>query len=234
MYAGGGAARIHSNFPRFIEKIRGIDIRYWRLVRGNDMSKRYSFLLAGVGGQGTILASNVLAEVALAAGFDVKKSEVHGMAQRGGSVNTHIRWDAERVHSPLIGLGEADVLLVFERAEALRYAEYLKRQGVAIVNDHAIEPITVTSGGAHYPTEKELRAVYGEVTDRFYLVPGTADAQELGNVRAANVVLLGALSTFLDVPQETWLQIIEARVPPKYVELNRQAFLKGRQAVAGD
>jgi indolepyruvate ferredoxin oxidoreductase beta subunit len=196
------------------------------------MTENYSFLLAGVGGQGTILASNVLAEVALAAGFDAKKSEVHGMAQRGGSVNTHVRWDAERVYSPLVGLGEADILLVFEQAEALRYAEYLKADGVAIVNDHAIKPITVTSGGAHYPTPQELQNVYGHITGRFFLVPGTGIAQELGNIRTANVVLLGSLSTFLPVPEETWLQVIERRVPPKYVELNRQAFLKGRQAVS--
>jgi indolepyruvate ferredoxin oxidoreductase beta subunit len=195
------------------------------------MTKSYNFLLAGVGGQGTILASNVLAEVALAAGYDVKKSEVHGMAQRGGSVNTHVRWDAERVYSPLIGLGEADVLLAFEEAEALRYAEYLKPGGAAVVNQQTIEPITVTSGGARYPTEVELRTTYDALTDRFCLVPGTTIAQELGNARAANVVLLGALSTFLDVPEETWLEVIEARVPPRYVALNRQAFLKGRQAV---
>ena len=195
------------------------------------MTKSYNFLLAGVGGQGTILASNVLAEVALAAGLDVKKSEVHGMAQRGGSVNTHVRWDAERVYSPLIGLGEADVLLVFEQAEALRYAGYLKPGGVAIVDNYRIQPITVTSGGAHYPSEAEVVRILRQLSDRLYLVPGTAIAQELGNARAANVVLLGALSTFLDVPQETWLQVIEARVPPKYVELNREAFLKGRAAV---
>ena len=195
------------------------------------MSRNYNFLLAGVGGQGTILASNVLAEVALATGFDVKKSEVHGMAQRGGSVNTHVRWDAERVYSPLIGQGEADFLLVFEEAEALRYAEFLKPGGAAVVNKHTIEPITVTSGGAHYPTEDELKSTYEQLTERLYLVPGTTIAQELGNVRAANVVLLGALSTFLDVPLETWLEVIAARVPPKYVELNRQAFLKGREAM---
>jgi indolepyruvate ferredoxin oxidoreductase beta subunit len=197
------------------------------------MSQSYSFLLAGVGGQGTILASNVLAEVALVAGFDVKKSEVHGMAQRGGSVNTHVRWDADHVYSPLIGLGEADILLVFERAEALRYAEFLKPGGVAIINHHTIEPITVTSGGAHYPTEADLEATYCKITNECHLVPGTKIAKELGNARAANVVLLGALSTFLDVPAETWLETIEARVPPKYVDLNRQAFLEGRQAVAG-
>ena len=197
------------------------------------MTKNYNFLLAGVGGQGTILASNVLAEVGLEAGFDVKKSEVHGMAQRGGSVNTHIRWDADRVYSPLVGLGEADFLLAFEQAEALRYVDYLRPGGSAVVNDNTIEPITVTSGGARYPTAQELRAVYAEVTDHFHVVPGTTIAHDLGNTRTANVVLLGALSVFLDVPEKIWQQVIEARVPPKYVELNRQAFLRGREAVAG-
>jgi indolepyruvate ferredoxin oxidoreductase beta subunit len=195
------------------------------------MGKSYSFILAGVGGQGTILASNVLAEVALAAGFDVKKSEVHGMAQRGGTVNTHVRWDSERVYSPLVGLGEADMLLAFEEAEALRYADYLKPGGAAVVNQHTIKPITVTSGGAPYPTEVDLQAVYAELTDRLHLVPGTAIARDLGNARAANVVLIGALSTFLDIPPQTWLGVIEARIPAKYVELNREAFLRGRQAV---
>jgi indolepyruvate ferredoxin oxidoreductase beta subunit len=197
------------------------------------MGKRYNFILAGVGGQGTILASNVLSEVALAAGFDVKKSEVHGMAQRGGSVNTHVRWDADRVYSPLVGLGEADMLLVFEEAEALRYAEFLKLGGVVVVNQHTIKPITVTSGGARYPTEADLRVVFAKLTDELYLVPGTAIARDLGNTRAANVVLLGAVSTFLDVPVETWLEVIEARVPPKHVEVNRQAFMQGRQATGG-
>jgi indolepyruvate ferredoxin oxidoreductase beta subunit len=196
------------------------------------MIKSYNFLLAGVGGQGTILASNLLAEVALVEGYDVKKSEVHGMAQRGGSVNTHVRWDAKRVYSPLISLAEADALLVFERAEALRYAEYLKPGGVAIVNRYTIEPITVTSGGAHYPTEEELLTLFAAVTDRLYIVPGTTIADELGNVRASNVVLLGALSTFLDVPEETWLHAIETRVPPRYVNLNCQAFVQGRQAIS--
>jgi len=195
------------------------------------MTNQYNFLLAGVGGQGTILASDVLAEVALAAGFDVKKSEVHGMAQRGGSVNTHVRWNSDRVYSPLIGLGEADVLLVFEEAEALRYAEYLKPDGVAIVNQDAIKPITVTSGGAHYPSEEEVVSIYATLTGSFHLIAGTTLAQELGNARAANTVLLGALSNFLEVPVETWLDVIENRVPPRYKALNRQAFLRGREAV---
>lgn len=190
-----------------------------------------NFLLAGVGGQGTILASDVLAEVALAAGLDVKKSEVHGMAQRGGSVNTHVRWNAGQVHSPLIGEGEADILLAFEEAEALRYARYLRQGGVVVVNRQAIKPITVTSGGAHYPSEEELRAVYDRITDRFHLVPGAELAEKLGNARAANVVLLGVLSSFFDLPAETWLAVIEKRVPPRYVELNRQAFFAGREVL---
>jgi indolepyruvate ferredoxin oxidoreductase beta subunit len=196
------------------------------------MTTGYNFLLAGVGGQGTILASNVLADVALRAGLDVKKSEVHGMAQRGGSVNTHVRWHPERVYSPLIGLGEADFLLAFEEAEALRYAKHLKPRGTAVVNKHILKPITVTSGGAHYPTEEELHRAFAEITDHLHLVPGTSIAQELGNIRAANVVLLGALSTFLDIPEDTWLAIIKARIPAKYVELNHLAFVKGRESIS--
>lgn len=195
------------------------------------MIESCNFLLAGVGGQGTILASDVLAEVALAMGLDVKKSEVHGMAQRGGSVNTHVRWDAARVYSPLVSLGEADMLLAFEEAEALRYAGYLRQGGVAVVNCQTIKPITVTSGGAHYPDEDELRAVYARLTERLYLVPGAAIATELGNARAANIVLLGAVSSFLEVPVETWLGVVERRVPARYLELNRKAFLAGREAV---
>jgi indolepyruvate ferredoxin oxidoreductase beta subunit len=197
------------------------------------MADSYDFLVAGVGGQGTLLASNVLAEAALSAGFDVKKSEVHGMAQRGGSVNTHIRWDADKVHSPLIGLAEADVVLAFEWAEALRYAGFLKPGGAAVVNQYTIKPITVTSGGAHYPTESELIQVFGAITDRLLIVPGAAIAQELGNARVANVVLLGALSTLLDVPEAIWLQAIEYHVPPKFLKLNFKAFVAGRQAAAG-
>jgi len=194
------------------------------------MINSYSFLLAGVGGQGTILASNVLADVGLAAGLDVKKSEVHGMAQRGGSVNTHVRWNADRVFSPLIGMGEADAVLVFERAEAVRYIEYLKPDGLAIVDSEAILPITVTSGGAIYPTNEEVEAVYRQATNRFCLVPGAEIARSAGNARAANIVLLGALSAFLDLPEETWLEVIAGRVPARYLDLNRQAFLKGREA----
>ena len=197
------------------------------------MSRGCNFLLSGVGGQGTILASNVLADVALAMGYDVKKSEVHGMAQRGGSVNTHVRWHPEKVHSPLIGLGEADYLIAFEEAEAVRYAGYLRQGGAAIVNEFRLKPITVTSGGAPYPASEQIATAFGRITDRFHLVPGTRIAQELGTIRASNVVLLGALSTLLDVPFDTWLQVIGDRVPRRYIGLNREAFLRGRGVVVG-
>jgi indolepyruvate ferredoxin oxidoreductase beta subunit len=195
------------------------------------MKEAYDFLLAGVGGQGTILASDLLSDVGLAAGFDVKKSEVHGMAQRGGSVNTHVRWNRQAVWSPLIGVGEADVLLAFEKAEALRYAEFLRPRGTAIVNEQAIHPITVTMGGMHYPTDEELAAVYARLTPRLQIVPGAAIAARLGNIRAANVVLLGALSRSLDVPDEIWRAAIDARVPQRWRDLNQEAFQRGQEAV---
>jgi len=189
------------------------------------------FLLAGVGGQGTILASNVLTQVGVQAGYDAKKAEVHGMAQRGGSVTSHVRW-AEKVYSPLIAKGKVDVLIAFEKLEALRHIEFLRLGGTVVVNDYEIIPITVTSGGAEYPDDEHIRTVLAEVTGDVRWVDGVTIAEELGNVRVANVVLLGALSTLLDVPQSIWLEVIEKRVPARYVELNRSAFWRGREAVS--
>ena len=192
----------------------------------------YSFVLVGVGGQGTLLASNILAEVGLAAGFDVKKSEVHGMAQRGGSVASHVRWHPERVFSPLVGLGEADILLSFEKVEALRFAEFLRRGGTAIVNDMAIVPVTVSSGTAVYPGDEHLAKVFDSLDAELVMIPGERLAQEAGNVKAANVVLLGAVSRLLPLPEETWWECLAQRVPKKFLELNRVAFASGRAAVA--
>ena len=189
-----------------------------------------NFLLAGVGGQGTILASDVLAEVGLKAGYETKKAEVHGMAQRGGSVTSHVRW-AETAHSPLIAQGEVDILLAFEKLEALRVIEFLRPGGTVVVNDQAIIPITVTSGGMEYPDDERIRAVLAEVTDKVHWVNGYAIADQLGNPRAANLVLLGALSSLLDVPENTWLEVIEQRVPARTVELNRLAFHRGRETI---
>ena len=192
----------------------------------------YSFVLVGVGGQGTLLASNVLAEVGLTAGFDVKKSEVHGMAQRGGSVASHVRWNAETVYSPLVGLGEADILVSFEKMEALRFADFLKVGGTAVVNDVVVVPITVSSGSSVYPEDGHLAKVFAALDAELLMVAGDRLAQEAGNVKAANVVLLGAVSRLLPLPEESWWTCLAQRVPKKYLEVNHLAFASGRAAVS--
>ncbi len=189
--------------------------------------KAINFLLAGVGGQGTLLASDVLAEVGWRAGYDVKKAEVHGMSQRGGSVTSHVRWGTE-VHSPTGGAGEIDVLLAFEKAEALRNLAMLRPGGTLIVNDEAIEPLSVTSGGATYPDDGQLDQAAAQVTGDVYRVPGMRLAEELGNRRVANIVLLGALSARLEVPADLWLEVIAERVPTQHLAVNRAAFERGR------
>ena len=202
------------------------------------MKETINFLLAGVGGQGTILAADVLVNVGVAAGYQAKQAEVHGMSQRGGSVTSHVRW-GEAVYSPMAGAGEIDVYLAFEKVEALRNLNQLRPGALALINMQAIEPLTVTSGGQSYPDDDQLRAAVAQVTDRAAYVDGAAIAGALGNARAANVVLLGALSALMEqaglggpaLTAETWLAEIEARVPAKYVELNRRAFQAGRQAV---
>jgi indolepyruvate ferredoxin oxidoreductase beta subunit len=201
------------------------------------MRKTINFLLAGVGGQGTILASDVLVNVGLSAGYSVKQAEVHGMSQRGGSVTSFVRW-GEQVYSPLVGAGEVDVFLAFEKAEALRNLNQLRAGAIVLVNLEAIEPITVTSGGQSYPPDEHLRRVVAQVTPHAAYIDGPQIAGDLGNPKAANVVLLGALSILIEreniapgLTAENWLEVIAARVPPRFVELNRQAFMEGRQAV---
>jgi indolepyruvate ferredoxin oxidoreductase, beta subunit len=199
-----------------------------------------NFLLAGVGGQGTILASDVLVNLGLAAGYQAKQAEVHGMSQRGGSVTSFVRW-GRVVYSPLVGGGEVDVLLAFEKAEALRNLNQLRPGALALVNLAAIEPVTVTSGGQTYPTDDTLRSKIAEVTAQAVFVDGEAVASELGNIRAANVVLLGCLSALMEreglagaeLSTEMWVKVITERVPPKFVELNRQAYQAGRKVVTG-
>ncbi|MFI5166369.1 MAG: indolepyruvate oxidoreductase subunit beta [Thermoanaerobaculales bacterium] len=192
----------------------------------------YSFVLVGVGGQGTLLASNILAEVGLAAGYDVKKSEVHGMAQRGGSVLSHVRWNTAQVHSPLVGLGEADILLSFEKMEAMRFAEFLKGGGTAVVNETAVVPITVSSGPSVYPDDTHLTRVFAALDAELVMVPGERLAQEAGNVKAANVVLLGAVSRLLPLAEDMWWDCIAQRVPAKHLAINHAAFAAGRAVVA--
>jgi indolepyruvate ferredoxin oxidoreductase beta subunit len=197
------------------------------------MSHATNFVLVGVGGQGTLLASNILADLGLAAGFDVKKSEVHGMSQRGGSVVSHVRWHPEHVASPLVGLGEADILLAFEKLEALRFVEFLRVGGTAVVNEMEIVPITVSAGSGVYPADTDVDAAMAAVSARVIRVPGERLAQEAGNAKAANVVLLGAISRLLPLPEDVWWKCLEQRVPKKFLELNRTAFAAGRAAVGG-
>jgi len=189
-----------------------------------------NFLLAGVGGQGTLLASNVVAQVGVEAGLDVKKAEVHGMAQRGGSVNSHVRW-GKKLYSPLIGRGEVDVLVVLERLEALRYLDMLRPGGTVLIGEMCIPPLTVSSGDDVYPDEDVIRQQVGYKTDQLILVPSLTLAEQAGTARAHNVVVLGALSCLLDeVPVEVWQRVISRRVPQKYVDVNMAAFESGRQA----
>jgi indolepyruvate ferredoxin oxidoreductase beta subunit len=181
-------------------------------------------VLAGVGGQGILLGSEIVARAAMAAGFDVKTNEVHGMAQRGGSVIAQIRFGHE-VHSPLVAVGAAQVLASLERIETLRYAEYLAPEGLAVVSNQIIVPLTVSSGSAEYPEDAEtrIRAAF----PRLIYFNAVSIASELGNVRASNVVVVGALSTGLSLPREAWHQAIRQSVKPKFVELNLRAFDAG-------
>lgn len=190
-----------------------------------------NILLAGVGGQGTILAGDVIAEVGLAAGQDVKKAEVHGMAQRGGSVVTHVRW-GQHVYSPLFGRGETTHLVSFEKLEALRHVDMLRADSVVLISDDRISPLSVAIGGDAYPTDERILEVIGGIARNCYLLPGMRWAQELGSARVHNMVLVGALSYFLDgIEVETWMGVIRDRVPGRYVDLNCRAFLKGREAM---
>ncbi len=191
---------------------------------------KVDFVLVGVGGQGTILASDILAGTGLHAGYDVKKSEVHGMSQRGGSVTSQVRW-AEHVHSPLIGQGEADLMLAFEKLEAVRFASLLRPGGVMVVNDHAIPPVSVSAGNEHYPADDEMRRVLLGVTPHIHVLPAARIARDLGNARVENVVLLGALSRLVEIDASCWLAALEERVPERTREVNRAAFLAGREAI---
>ena len=186
-----------------------------------------NLMIVGVGGQGILLAADVLALVGMGVDLDVTKAEVHGMAQRGGSVVSHVRW-GKRIMSPLITPGEVDHLIALERLEALRYAELLRPRGTLLVSDYRISPISVTSGNDSYPTAAEEETAYDSAIQRRFYVPAVDMARELGQPRVCNVVMLGVLSPFLDVPEDVWLRVISERVPERYVALNREAFARGR------
>ena len=196
-----------------------------------------NFLLAGVGGQGTLLASDIVAEVGLRIGLEAKKSEVHGMAQRGGAVVSHVRW-GEKVASPLCEAGTVDYFIAQEQLEALRWLGYLRPGGTVVLSRQQLPPTSTVFGQDIYPSEEEVIATIRKVADRILLLDAVAIAEELGNRRTANSVLLGALSTLLEVDPNHWLEVIVSKVPQRHKEVNRKAFLAGREGqwelVAGE
>ena len=182
-----------------------------------------NIMIVGVGGQGTLLTSRVLGKIALTGGYDVKLSEVHGMAQRGGSVVTFVRYGAS-VAEPIVEEGQADILIAFERLEALRYAHFLKPDGAIIVNDTRIDPMPVVIGAAAYPEHilETLREKYKALA-----VDATAEAKKLGNPRVFNTIILGVAAQHMQFSKEEWLQVIADPVPPKTIAINQTAFLTG-------
>lgn len=190
------------------------------------MTRTTNIVITGVGGQGVIMASYVLSQAAMADGFDVKQSEVHGMSQRGGSVLSHLRF-GEKVWSPLVAQGTTDILLSFEPLEALRYINWLRPGGKLVYNTLRVNPSTVSSGLAEYPADihEQIRQSW----DNVVAIDANALALEAGNAKAANMVMLGAVSGGLPFKDETWEKIIAAVVPPKTVEANMRAFRLGRE-----
>jgi indolepyruvate ferredoxin oxidoreductase beta subunit len=187
-----------------------------------------NFMITGVGGQGTILASDILAAVGVEAGYAVKKSDILGLAVRGGSVLGHIRW-GEHVHSPVVPEGRVDFLLAFEILEGMRRLNQVRAGGAVLLNQQEIHPASVSSGDEVYPDEASVAKALSAATEKVYRVPGLQVAQDLGNTKVLNVVLLGALSGLLDVEPEVWEDVISDRVPPRFRDLNLRALRSGRQ-----
>jgi len=192
------------------------------------MDKTANILLCGVGGQGILLASEVISSACMKAGYDVKQSEVHGMAQRGGSVSSHIRF-GKKVYSPLIEPGSADIVASFEMLEALRYLSYMSKNTRVIVNTQKILPAPVAAGTDTYP--QDVLEQLGQRKLAVFPLDGFEIAKSLGETRAVNMVLVGALSAFLALDEKIFLQVISERIPEKIQKVNREAFIKGRRTV---
>lgn len=191
------------------------------------MSDVKNILLVGVGGQGTILASKILSEGLAQAGYDVKMSEIHGMSQRGGNVSTQIRF-GKKVYSPIVGKGEADVIVAFEEMEALRWIEYLKKDGKMVINDFEIPSVPIQQGAAKYPEGILEELVHKAKVSVF---KAGEIAAELGNSKTMNIVLLGALVKAMDVPGIDWEEIIKANIKKGFEDINIKAFRAGAEQV---
>jgi indolepyruvate ferredoxin oxidoreductase, beta subunit len=191
---------------------------------------KQDILMVGVGGQGTILASDILGEAAISLGLDVKKTDTLGMAQRGGSVTSHLRFGM-KVWSPLISPGEADILLAFEKLEGARWVNYLKPGGIAVINDIAIPPLSISLGSQVYPRDEEIVASFQQRTSKICLIDGSKRARELGDQRTLNIFMLGFLSPILsiDIDHSKWKTIISKQLPSKILDINLKAFEQGRE-----
>ena len=187
------------------------------------MAEAKNIMIVGVGGQGTLLTSRILGGITVENGYDVKLSEVHGMAQRGGSVVTYVRY-GEKVTEPIVEEGQADVLIAFEKLEALRYAHFLKKDGVIIVNDQKIDPMPVVTGVAKYP-----EGIIEHLSEKYKVISVDAqkEALELGNSRVFNVIILGVAASKMDFEKEQWIEVIKKKVPPKTIDINVKAFERG-------
>lgn len=191
------------------------------------MSKVQSVLIVGVGGQGTLLASRLLGNAVISRGYDVKVSEVHGMSQRGGSVVTYVRY-GDRVDSPILETGEADLIISFEKLEAVRYLPYLKKGGTIVVNTQEIDPMPVITGLAEYP--KDILSKLQDAGVKVAAVDALSLAEQAGSVKAVNVVLMGVVAQHMDIEEQVWLDTIKDTVPSKFVDMNLKAFALGYQA----
>ena len=185
-----------------------------------------NIMIVGVGGQGSLLASKMLGHLLVNAGYDVKVSEVHGMSQRGGSVSTQVHW-GEKVYSPVIGHGAADIVVAFEKMEAVRYANFLKPGGVAVINDYEMPSSTVAAGLCQYP-QGCLEAMQSHF--KCYTLNAAQIALDLGSAKCMNIVLFGAMTRALHMDDIDWESVIRDTVPPKFLELNLKAFRAGRDA----
>lgn len=195
--------------------------------KAKKLDKITNIIITGVGGQGILLASEIISESAVLAGYDVKRSEIHGMAQRGGSVNSHIRF-GKKIYSPLVMKGECDLLLAFEKLEAVRMADFINKEGTIIVNDQQINPVPVSSGLAVYP--ENIEEILKKYFPSVIFVNAFELAKQAGNVRTANIALLGVASKKLNIPIDVWEKVIVERVPQRAIEVNLKAFHLGLQS----
>ena len=194
-------------------------------MEDTKMQNTKNIMIVGVGGQGSLLASKLLGHLLLSQGYDVKVSEVHGMSQRGGSVVTYVRY-GDAVYSPVIDEGQADFIVSFELLEAARWLPYLKKDGIIVTNTQQIDPMPVITGAAEYP--ENLVEVLKNAGAKVDALDCLTLAEQAGSAKAVNIVLLGRLSHYFDLPDEVWMKSLEANVPAKFLEMNKKAFELGK------